>query len=119
MFLGVVAPTDIDSYLSSFPEDVRVSLRSLRAAIHEVVPDAEEAIRYDIPTFTLDGRNLVHFAGWKRSVSMYPVPVGDGAFEAAIAPFRSGKSTARFKLGDPLPVELVQAAVRLLLARRQ
>ena len=41
--------------------------------IREAAPDAEEAIKYQIPTFTLQG-NLVHFAAFKKHIGFYPAP---------------------------------------------
>ena len=74
-------------------------------------------ISYDMPTLTLHGRSVVHFAGWKGHVSVYPLPSGDAEFEAAVAPYRSGASTARFPLSEPVPYDLV-ARIAELLARR-
>lgn len=113
------ATESVDAYIATFPESTRAMLELLRTIIHEEAPAVEEKIAYDIPTFALDGRNLVHVAGWKRYVSIYPVPLGDAAFEAQVAPCRSGRSTVRFKLGTPVPVALVRQAVGLLLERRQ
>ena len=115
-----VDPVDaVDAYVASFPDGTRAMLELLRSIIHQEAPGAGETIAYDIPTFTLDGKNLVHVAGWKRYVSIYPVPTGDPVFEAEVAPHRSGKSTVRFMLGTPLPVPLVRQTVRLLIERRR
>ena len=58
--------------------------------MHAVVPDAGEAISFDIPSLTLDGRSFVYFAGWKRHVSVYPIPDGDDAYEEQLPPYRRG-----------------------------
>lgn len=70
-----------------------------------------------MPTMTLDGRKLVHFAAWKQHTSVYPVPTGDEAFDREIAPYRAAKGTARFPLGAPIPHELIGRLVTLLAAR--
>ncbi|MEU2254336.1 DUF1801 domain-containing protein [Nocardia xishanensis] len=107
-------PATIDAYISGFPEGVRAALTELRKTIHTALPGAVESISYDIPTFKLHGRNVVHFAGWKEHVSLYPIPEGDMAFERAIEPYRAGKGTLRFPLGAPIPHDLVaQVVVRL------
>jgi uncharacterized protein YdhG (YjbR/CyaY superfamily) len=109
--------TPVDEYIAGFPPEVQSVLNQLRATIQAAAPRAQETISYQMPTFTLDGRSLVHFAGWKRHVSVYPVPDGGEEFARAIAPYRSGRSTVRFDLGKPIPYDLVTAIVRLLLAR--
>jgi uncharacterized protein YdhG (YjbR/CyaY superfamily) len=106
--------TTIDEYISAFPEDIQVILEKIRQAIHEAVPEATETIRYGIPTFDLNGRHLVFFAGWKQSVSLYPLPAGDAAFQQKIAPYKKEKSTLRFPLEKPIPYDLVGEIVSLL-----
>jgi len=108
---------DIDAYIDSFPEEVQARLEEIRETIHRAVPGAGEKISYQIPTITLDDRSLVHFAGWKQHVSLYPMPEGDEALAADLAPYMSGKSTVRFRHGEPLPTDLVAQVVSAL-ARR-
>jgi uncharacterized protein YdhG (YjbR/CyaY superfamily) len=107
----------VDDYLAEQPAATRARLDELLAVVRAALPDADEAITYDIPTFRRDGRSIVHVAGWQQHVSIYPVPDGPTAFTAAIAPYLSGASTAKFRLRDPLPTDLVAELVRLLSAR--
>jgi uncharacterized protein YdhG (YjbR/CyaY superfamily) len=86
--------------------------------MHEVVPGAGEAISYGIAALLVDGRALVYFAGWKRHVSVYPIPAGDEAYEAALAPYRSGAGTAKFPLAAPVPYELIGRITTLLREQR-
>jgi uncharacterized protein YdhG (YjbR/CyaY superfamily) len=108
----------VDEYIASLPEHTAAVLTEVRAILREVVPEAEERLSYGMPTLTLDGRYLVYFAGWKSHVSLYPLPEGDPDFEAAIAPYRSGKGTARFPLRDPIPADLIRRLVSLLVDGR-
>ena len=116
------APSTVDDYLAGFPSDVRVILERVRAAIRDAVPGAEEKISYQIPTMTLDGRSLVHFAGWKHHIAVYPAPdrTGDEQFERRLAPYRGDKGTVRFALREPIPYDLVaQIATQLVEQRRR
>ncbi len=61
----------IDDYNASFPLDVQQKLQGIRAVIRRTAPDAEEAIRYGIPTFRLNNTNLVHFAAFSHHVSFF------------------------------------------------
>ncbi len=108
----------IDDYISSFPDDVQVVLQDVQRTIHKAVPGAEEAISYQIPTITLNGRYLVYFAGWKRHVSLYPLPDMDEGFEQEIAPYKAGKGTLRFPLGEPIPHDLITKLVARLVQQR-
>jgi uncharacterized protein YdhG (YjbR/CyaY superfamily) len=55
---------NIDEYIAGFPRDVQEVLEKIRATVRKAAPDAEEAIKYQMPTFTLKG-NLVFFAAFK------------------------------------------------------
>ena len=64
---------NIEQYIAGFPESTQAILTRLRLAIKKSAPDAAEAIKYGIPTFTLRG-NLVHFAAYKNHIGFYPTP---------------------------------------------
>lgn len=67
---------------------------------------------------TLDGRRLFYFAGWKRHLSLYPVPELDEATAADAAPYLSGASTLKFPLSQPIPHDLVRRVALLHAAQR-
>ena len=104
-------PKDMDEYIASFPEDVQERLKKVRATIHEAAPEAQETIKYGMPTFTLKG-NLVSFAGYKRHIGLYPVPAGSDEFNRQMAAYKAEKSSARFPLDKPIPYELIGELVR-------
>lgn len=111
MKTGATAPRNIDEYIAAFPEDVRKKLERIRATIRRAAPDAEEAIKYQMPTFVLHG-NLVHFAAFKDHIGFYPVPAGIEAFKKELGPYVSGKGTVRFPLGQPIPYGLIAKVVK-------
>jgi uncharacterized protein YdhG (YjbR/CyaY superfamily) len=103
------SPRSIDEYIAAFPRPVQAVLERVRSTIRKAVPDAEEAISYQIPTFTLNGRYVLYFAGWKRHYALYPStdPLAV-AFKEELAPYEvSGKGTIRFPLSEPVPVKLI------------
>jgi uncharacterized protein YdhG (YjbR/CyaY superfamily) len=106
------AAKDIDEYIDRFPEDVQNALHKIRALINEVVPDAEEKISYQIPTFTLNGSYLIYFAGFKNHVSVYPAPRGTEQFKKELAAYEGGKGTVRFPLDQPIPYGLIKRIVK-------
>jgi uncharacterized protein YdhG (YjbR/CyaY superfamily) len=62
----------VDDYISTFPPDVQTVLQDVRQTIHASAPGAKESISYQIPTFTIGGRPVVHLAGWKKHISVLP-----------------------------------------------
>ncbi|GAB3591938.1 iron chaperone [Angustibacter peucedani] len=111
-------PADVEAYLASQPADVRDRLEQARAVLHAAVPGLTETISYGMPTFELDGQRLVHLAGWKRHISLYPAPDGDPDLEAVVGPYRSGRGTLKLPLAQPLPEDVVRLVVRRLVELR-
>jgi uncharacterized protein YdhG (YjbR/CyaY superfamily) len=107
----------VDDYISTFPLEVQTVLQAVRDTIHAAAPGATESISYQIPTFTIGGRPIVYLAGWKKHVSIYPLPHLDEKLEPRIAPYLSGKGTAKFGLGKPIPHELIAVLVQRLVAQ--
>lgn len=103
----------VDEYIAGFPEQTQEQLKQIRALIRAAAPDAREKISYKIAGYELNGRNLVYFAGWKKHISLYPVPAGDEAFERQIAKYVDGRGTLKFPLDEPLPVKLIEKVVKL------
>ena len=105
------APTTIDDYIAGFPPDVQEILQKIRATIKAAAPDAQEAISYQMPTFTLHG-NLVHFAAFKKHIGFYPVPTGIEAFKQELSVYEGGKGSVRFPLDAPMPYDLISRIVQ-------
>jgi uncharacterized protein YdhG (YjbR/CyaY superfamily) len=104
-------PTSIDDSLAGLPPNVRALVRRVRRAIHTAAPGVEERISYQIPTFTLNGKALIHVAAFRSHLGLYPAPAGDAAFTRAIAQYRSGKATLKCPFDQPLPMTLVARVV--------
>ena len=103
----------IDEYIAACPPDSHAYLRQIRKLIRSLVPDAKERISYQMAAFERNGKNFIHFAGWKKHVSLYPVPAGSEAFERQIAKYMDGKGTVKFALDEPLPIKLIERVVKL------
>ena len=103
--------SSIDEYIAEFPAETQKVLEELRALIRASAPDATETISYAIPTFDLNGKHLVHFAGYAKHIGFYPVPSAMDAFKDELEPYRSGKGSAQFPLGQPLPADLIRRIV--------
>lgn len=102
---------DIDSYIADFPADVQAILQEVRATIAKAAPKATEDIKYAIPTFIYNG-NLVHFAGFKNHIGFYPAPTGMAAFEKDLEPYKQGKGSVQFPIGEPMPLKLITKIVK-------
>ncbi len=107
--------TTMEEYISSFPEEIQAVLEHVRQAIHHAAPEAAETMSYGIPTFNLHGKHLVFFAGWKRHLSLYPLPAGDEAFQQELAHYKRAKGSIQFPLDKPIPYDFVEQIVTFLM----
>ena len=110
--------TSVDAYLAALDDGVRERMAELRSLVHRVVPDAGERISYGMPTFTVDGRAVVHLAAWKRHIALYPVPPLPPGLAEQVAPWRAAKDALRLPHDRPLPLPLVAAVLEVLAAGR-
>jgi len=101
----------IDEYIETFPKQVQSILERLRQTIRKAAPEAVETISYQIPTFKLNGKNLVHFAAFKSHVGFYPTPSGIKAFEKELSALKQAKGSVQFPLDRPIPYDLVKRIV--------
>jgi len=103
----------VDDYLATMPESTRKVLDRVRAIIRKELPDADEVISYQIPTYKKDGVAVIYFAGWKEHFSLYPL--GENVVEVIpeAAACRISKGTIRFPLKDEVPAQLVRKIVKL------
>ena len=104
-------PGSIDEYIAGFPIEVRKILEKIRMTIRKAAPDAEETLKYRMPTFTLKG-NLVYFAAFKRHIGFYPVPSGIEKFSKELSEYEGGKGSVKFPLDKPIPYDLISKIVK-------
>ena len=111
-------PDSIDAYIAGFPKDVQIILERIRGIVQEAAPDAEEAIKYQIPTFVLNG-NLVHFAAFQKHIGLYPTPSGIEQFKDALSKYSSAKGSVQFPLDSPIPYALIKKIVKFRVAENR
>ena len=106
-------PTNpMDEFITKQPAEVQAILQKIRAIIQKSAPGAEEAMAYGIPTFKLNGRNLVHFSAFKEHIGFYPTPSGIEAFKKELSAYEGAKGSVKFPLSKPIPYALITKIVK-------
>jgi len=106
------APRTIDAYIANYPPEIQALLEKMRATIRKAAPKAEETINYGVPTFTLGGRNLVHFSAAKKHIGFYPTPSAIEAFKAELSGYAGAKGSVQFPYDQRLPLGLITRIVK-------
>ena len=107
MAITTIKATSIDEYISTFPESTQNLLNKVRSTMRKAIPKAEETISYGIPTFKLNGKYVIYFAGYKNHISVYPAPRENPEFKKELLQYKGGKGTVQFPIDQPLPTELI------------
>ncbi|MPZ49853.1 MAG: DUF1801 domain-containing protein [Dehalococcoidia bacterium] len=103
----------VDEYISTFPKEVQDVLEEIRRTVHEAVPEAQEKISYQAPTFTLDGKYLIYLSAWKNHIGMYgQSSEATEAFREQLTPYLGEKGALRFPLNKPMPLSLISDLVK-------
>jgi len=99
---------DVVSYLDILPTDRCTALETLRAMILQAAPEAQESMKYGMPTYTYPG-GMFALAAQKNYLSLYMDVHVVEQHRAELDGLSIGKSCIRFKRLEQLPLETIQA----------
>ena len=111
-----VGYTTINEYIALQSKETQKILKEIRKTIKAAAPDAEEKISYQLATFTLNGKNLVHFGAFKNHIGFYPTPSGTEAFKKEISKYKAAKGSIQFPIDKPMPLKLIARIVKFRVA---
>jgi uncharacterized protein YdhG (YjbR/CyaY superfamily) len=105
------APKTLDEYIEAFPNDVQEILEKIRRTIKKASPDAQETIKYRMPTFMLQG-NLVCFAAFKKHIGFYPGSKDLRKKVKTLSTYEGEEGSLKFPLDRPIPYSLISRIVK-------
>jgi uncharacterized protein YdhG (YjbR/CyaY superfamily) len=117
-----MSKAEVTAHLKKFNKPQRDALQAVRETIAEVLPDAEEVIKYGIPTFTVNGKGIFGYDGFKKHNSLFPYSGSfNHLFHDELKGYEQTKSSIHFPIDQPFPKtllkKLVKARLKMLLAR--
>lgn len=109
---------DVEKYFSKFDGIALERLHLIRDLVFEMLPEAQETIKYGIPTFLYHG-NLLHYAAFRSHTGLYPLPETLAGLAEKLAEYPRGKGSIQFPYAKELPLALIReiVAYRIALAR--
>ncbi len=96
----------IDEYIAAQPESVQALLHLVRNTIRTAIPDAEERISWQMPTYW-SKHNIIHFASFKNHIGIYPGEKAMVHFLPRLAEYKTSKGALQLPHSKPLPLELI------------
>ena len=105
----------IDDYIAAQPPALQVILHQVRAQISGLLPDASEAISYAMPTYKINGKNIVHFAGYRQHIGIYPASQVIAELQGELGGYKTSKGAVQLPLTASFPHPLIERIVRLRL----
>lgn len=111
--------SDVDSYIETFPENVKERLKTIRAIIKEAAPEAEEGFSYGMPGYKYCGKPLVYFAGYEKHIGFYATPSGHSEFAGELSKYKQGKGSVQFPNDKEIPYDLIKRIVEFRVAENR
>ena len=103
---------EIDQFLARYDDVQRETLEIVRQRILEIIPDAQQCIKYGIPTFAINGRGVAGIAGNKNSCSFYPYSGSVLSQFPELANWSQTKSALHFPNDKPLSRTLIRKLIK-------
>jgi uncharacterized protein YdhG (YjbR/CyaY superfamily) len=106
---------EVEAHIRSFPKETQEKLLELRSYLMNAVEGMEETKSYGIPTFKLNGKNFIHYAGYAHHIGFYPGAGPIKQLSEELNGLKFAKGSIQFPLNKELPVELIQKILEIKL----
>lgn len=96
----------VENYISQFDQVTQTRLHSIYDAVAKAYPQLKMKISYGMPTFYAN-HNILHFAGFKKHISIFPGPKAIEAFKDELTIYKLSKGTIQFASNQDIPIDLI------------
>ena len=108
-----MSKAEVTAHLKKFDKPQRDALQTVRLAIAELLPEADEVIKYGIPTFAINGKGVIGFDGYKNHNSIFPYSGSIGArLKDELAAYEQTKGSIHFDKEKPMPKILLKKIIK-------
>jgi uncharacterized protein YdhG (YjbR/CyaY superfamily) len=108
-----MSKAEITAHLKKFEKPQRDALQAVRLIIADALPEAEEVIKYGIPTFAINGKGVIGFDGYKNHNSIFPYSGSIGArLKDELANYEQTKGSIHFDKEKPMPKTLLKKIIK-------
>ena len=103
---------EITAHFKTFPQEQAKVLHAVRQEICDLLPGAQEEIKYGIPTWTVEGIGVIGIDGFKKHNSVFPYGGNLGAeLKAALSKYETTKGSIHFEMDKVFPKALLKKII--------
>ncbi len=111
-----MAKSEIDKIFAATEQPKRATLEEMRRRILEIVPNADQGVKYGMPTFLLNGKAFASVAPFKNHLNYSP---HSGQILKQLAEelknYKYSSGSLQFPIDKPIPKSLIKKLIRLRL----
>lgn len=100
-------PKTVPEYLETLTPVALEKLLELRALLMEIVPEAQESLKWGAPVLE-EKRILFAYTAHKTHLNFMPTRRTLGLFTEELKDYKTGKDTLQLPFSQPLPVALIR-----------
>jgi uncharacterized protein YdhG (YjbR/CyaY superfamily) len=108
-----MSKAEVTAHIKKFDKPQRDALQAVRESIAELLPEADEVIKYGIPTFAMNGKGIIGFDGYKKHNSIFPY---SGAIteilRSDLVKYEQTKGSIHFDREKPFPKTLLRKIIK-------
>lgn len=102
---------EIEEYINQYDKETVRRLLKIREKAFELLPDADEAIKYKMPTIIWNG-NVFHYAAFKNHIGIYPLPHVLEELKDDLKEYKQGKGSIQFQNDEELPMDVIEKIIK-------
>lgn len=108
-----MSKAEVTAHLKKFDKPQRDALLAVRLTIAELLPEAEEVIKYGIPTFAINGKGIIGFDGFKNHNSIFPYSGSiNQILKDDLAKYQQTTGSIHFDREKPFPKALLKKIIK-------
>lgn len=112
-----MAKTDyktIDEYHNAFSQEAQDRMQAIRDLVHEVAPEAEEVISYQIPAFKIGKNFLIYYSAYAKHITLSS-PWSEAflkEFSKDLKEYKVSKSAIQFPNDKAIPKDFIKRILK-------
>jgi uncharacterized protein YdhG (YjbR/CyaY superfamily) len=102
--------TTVDNYIEKLPQSVKEIFLKIREIVKSTAPNSEELMKWDMPSYYINGRKIIVIGASKNHLGIYGVK--PETFKDKLQKYKYSKGCIQFQYKEPVPYDLITEIVK-------